>query len=107
LVRRINIRRSRHARAGEATEKYLLWHYKRRRPKKSRNSAVFCPDPAKNRENHQDFGEDGLIDRQPTGAYLFQNSPAVMDAIRDLRNHTISHLDLRISQPHQEGHQHA
>jgi hypothetical protein len=30
-----------------------------------------------------------------------------MDAIRDLRNHTISHLDLRISQPHQEGHQHA
>jgi hypothetical protein len=48
-----------------------------------------------------------LIDRQPTGAYLFQNSPAVMDAIRDLRNHTISHLDLRISQPHQEGHQHA
>jgi hypothetical protein len=48
-----------------------------------------------------------LIDRQPTGAYLFQNSPAVLDAVRDLRNHTISHLDLRINQPHQKGHQHA
>lgn len=48
-----------------------------------------------------------LIDRQPTGAYLFQNSPAVVNAVRDLRNHTISHLDLRIIQPHQEGHQHA
>jgi DNA invertase Pin-like site-specific DNA recombinase len=48
-----------------------------------------------------------LIDRQPTGAYLFLNSPTVLDAVRDLRNHTISHLDLRINQPHQEGHQHA
>jgi hypothetical protein len=48
-----------------------------------------------------------VIDRQPTGAYLFQNSHCVMDAVRNLRNHTISHLDLRISQPHQEGHQHA
>jgi DNA invertase Pin-like site-specific DNA recombinase len=48
-----------------------------------------------------------VIDRQPTGAYLFQNSHCVMDAVRSLRNHTISHLDLRISQPHQEGHQHA
>ena len=48
-----------------------------------------------------------LIDRQPTGAYLFRNSPSVMDAIRNLRNHTISHIDLRICQPHQEGHQHA
>ncbi|MER8474255.1 recombinase family protein [Mesorhizobium sp. M1328] len=48
-----------------------------------------------------------LIDRQLTGAYLFQNSPSVINAVRDLRNHTISHLDLRIIQPHQEGHQHA
>lgn len=47
-----------------------------------------------------------LINRQPTGAYLFQNSPVVMDEVRKLRNHAISHLDLRISQPHQEGHQH-
>lgn len=48
-----------------------------------------------------------LIDRQPTGAYLFQNSPSVISAVRDLRNQTISYLDLRIIQPHQEGHQHA
>ena len=48
-----------------------------------------------------------LIDRQPTGAYLFPNSPSVMNAVRNLRDHTITCLDLRISQPHQEGHQHA
>lgn len=48
-----------------------------------------------------------LINRQPTGAYLFPNSQSVMDAIRNLRDHTIKHLDLRICQPHQEGHQHA
>jgi hypothetical protein len=48
-----------------------------------------------------------LLDKQPTGAYLFQDAPAVLDAIKDLRNHTISYLDLRICQPHQEGHQHA
>jgi DNA invertase Pin-like site-specific DNA recombinase len=48
-----------------------------------------------------------LIDRHPTGAYLFPNSPSVMDAVRNLRDHTITCLDLRISQPHQEGHQHA
>ena len=47
-----------------------------------------------------------LVDRQPSGAYLFQDAPAVLDAIRNLRNHTINHLDLRICQPHQEGHQH-
>ncbi|MFW8584077.1 hypothetical protein ACOJBM_01425 [Rhizobium beringeri] len=48
-----------------------------------------------------------LIDQQSTGAYLFQNSPAVVNAVRDLRNRTINHLDLRIIQPHQEGHQNA
>src|SRR5579864_1197342 len=48
-----------------------------------------------------------LTDRQPTGAYLFQDTPAVLNAIRNLRNQTISHLDLRICQPHQGGHQHA
>ena len=47
-----------------------------------------------------------VIDRQPSGAYLFQYTPGVLDAVRNLRNHTISHLDLRICQPHQEGHQH-
>jgi hypothetical protein len=47
-----------------------------------------------------------LLDRQPSGAYLFQDAPAVLDSIRNLRNHTINRLDLRICQPHQEGHQH-
>jgi DNA invertase Pin-like site-specific DNA recombinase len=48
-----------------------------------------------------------LIDQQPTGAYLFWNTQAVLDGVRNLRNHTISRLDLRICQPHKEGHQHA
>jgi hypothetical protein len=48
-----------------------------------------------------------LMDRQPTGGYLFENTPAVLTAVQDLRRHTISHLDLRICQPHKEGHQHA
>ena len=47
-----------------------------------------------------------LIDQQPSGAYLFQDTPAVLDAVRSLRNHTIDHLDLRICQPYQQGHQH-
>lgn len=47
-----------------------------------------------------------LVDRQSSGAYRFQDAPAVLDAVRSLRNHTINHLDLRICQPHQEGHQH-
>ena len=47
-----------------------------------------------------------LVDQQPNGAYLFQDSPAVLDSVRNLRNHTISFLDLRICQPHQEGYQH-
>ena len=46
------------------------------------------------------------MDRQPTGAYLFPDTEAVLHAIRNLRNHTITQLDLRICQPHQEGHQH-
>jgi DNA invertase Pin-like site-specific DNA recombinase len=48
-----------------------------------------------------------LLDRQPTGAYLFRDTPSVIEAVRSLRNHSTQHLDLRISQPHQEGHQHA
>ena len=35
-----------------------------------------------------------LIDRQPTGAYQFRDSPAVIEAVRNLRNHTITQLDL-------------
>jgi hypothetical protein len=45
-----------------------------------------------------------LIDRQPTGGYLFQDTPAVLDAVRDLRDHATPQLDLRICQPQQEGH---
>jgi hypothetical protein len=48
-----------------------------------------------------------LMDRQPNGAYLFRNIPSVIGAVRDLRNHTVGQIDLRICQPHQEGHQHA
>ena len=48
-----------------------------------------------------------LMDRQPSGAYLFENTASVIDGIRNLRNHAVSHLDLRICQPHKEGHQHA
>jgi DNA invertase Pin-like site-specific DNA recombinase len=47
-----------------------------------------------------------LIDKQPTGAYLFQDTPAVTDAIRNLRDHVISQLDLRICQSYQKGYQH-
>lgn len=47
-----------------------------------------------------------LIDRQPNGAHLFMNTSNVIEAVRKLRNHDIDNLDLRISQPDQEGHQH-
>ena len=48
-----------------------------------------------------------LMDRQPSGAYLFENTTSVIDGVRNLRNHAVSHLDLRICQSHEEGHQHA
>jgi hypothetical protein len=48
-----------------------------------------------------------LMDRQPSGAYLFENTASVIDRVRNLRDHAVSHLDLRIRQPHKEGHQHA
>ncbi len=47
-----------------------------------------------------------LIVPQPSGAYLFPDASSVLDAVRSLRNHTISSLDLRICQPDKEGHQH-
>jgi DNA invertase Pin-like site-specific DNA recombinase len=47
-----------------------------------------------------------LVDRLPSGAYFFQDAPDVLDGIQCLRNHSINCLDLRICQPHQEGHQH-
>ena len=48
-----------------------------------------------------------LIDRQPSGAYLFQDTPFFLDAVRNLRDRALNCVDLRICQPHQEGHQHA
>jgi DNA invertase Pin-like site-specific DNA recombinase len=47
-----------------------------------------------------------LIDRQPNGAHLFANTSNVVETVRKLRDHHIDRLDLRINQPHQEGHQH-
>ncbi len=47
-----------------------------------------------------------LIDRQPTGAHLFPNSPYTLNAVRSLRYHTIPSLDLRINQPIKKGQQH-
>ena len=48
-----------------------------------------------------------LIDQQPTGAYLFEDTPPVLEAIRRLRNHATNCVDLRICQLYHEGHQHA
>lgn len=48
-----------------------------------------------------------LIDRQPSGAYCFHDNAPVLDAVQRLRTHKIDHLDLRICQPHEKGHQHA
>ena len=45
-----------------------------------------------------------LIDRHPSGAHLFANKPKVIEAVRKLRNHKVDQVDLRINQPHQEGH---
>lgn len=44
-----------------------------------------------------------LIDKQPTGAYHFHDTPSVIDGVKNLRNHTISQLNLRICQSYQEG----
>ncbi len=47
-----------------------------------------------------------LIDPQPTGAYLFPDTSVVLDGVRDLRNHNIDELDLRICQRDKRGYQH-
>jgi hypothetical protein len=48
-----------------------------------------------------------LVNRHPTGAYFFNDTAPVLEAVQRLRNHEIDHLDLRICQPHEKGHQHA
>ena len=45
-----------------------------------------------------------LVDRQPNGAYVFNDVAGVLEGVKNLRNHTLSSVDLRIYQPHQEGH---
>ena len=47
-----------------------------------------------------------LIEPQPTGAYLFPDTSAVLDGVQNLRNHVIGELDLRICQPDNGGYQH-
>ena len=47
-----------------------------------------------------------LTDRNPSGAHLFTNTPSAIEAVRKLRNHEIDQLDLRITEPHKEGHPH-
>ena len=48
-----------------------------------------------------------LIDRQPTGAYLFEDTEAVIQAVRNLRDRTVDRIDLRPHQPNYTGYQHA
>ena len=47
-----------------------------------------------------------LIDRHASGAHLFPNTPSMIEAVRKLRNHELDQLDLRINEPHKEGHSH-
>ena len=37
-----------------------------------------------------------FVDRQPSGAYLFNGAATVLDSVQSLRNHKIDRLDLRI-----------
>lgn len=48
-----------------------------------------------------------LIDRQASGAYLFNDNPETVDTLLDLRNRAVDRVDLRAHQPTQEGHHHA
>lgn len=47
-----------------------------------------------------------LLDRQPSGAYLFPDTPAVLATLGRLREHAVERVDLRAHQPAQEGHRH-
>jgi hypothetical protein len=46
------------------------------------------------------------IDRQTSGAYLFEDSPQTVEALRNLRNRAVERVDLRARQHDQEGHRH-
>lgn len=45
-----------------------------------------------------------LIDRQPSGAYLFEDTPEVIAALHRLRSRAVERIDLRANQPTQRGH---
>jgi hypothetical protein len=45
-----------------------------------------------------------VIDRQASGAYLFEDTPQTVDALRNLRNRAVECVDLRTHQHDQEGH---
>jgi len=45
-----------------------------------------------------------LIERQPNGAYLFEDIPEVIGALHRLRSRTVERVDLRADQPTQRGH---
>ena len=47
-----------------------------------------------------------LLDPQPSGAYLFDDTPDVIASLRALRERTAEQVDLKAHQPTQEGHQH-
>jgi hypothetical protein len=47
-----------------------------------------------------------LLDRQPSGAYLFPDTPDVVATPGRLREHAVERVDLRAYQPAQEGHRH-
>ena len=44
-----------------------------------------------------------FVDRQPSGAYLFNGAATVLDSVQSLRNHKIDRLDLRILSASPEG----
>jgi hypothetical protein len=44
-----------------------------------------------------------LIDRQPSGAYLFDDTPETVDILLGLRNRAVTRVDLRTRQLAQEG----
>ena len=48
-----------------------------------------------------------LIDRQPSGAHLFDDTPEVMAALHRLRSRAVERVDLRARQPAQKGPRHA
>jgi len=45
-------------------------------------------------------------DRQGSGAYLFQDTPQTISALRNLRNRVVDHVDLRANQDEKKGYQH-